>query len=187
MGYRRSTGKAALILAANIFSKACSIGGLHIFGKREYYSNIKGEHSYFTVRVSDNQIHSHVDDIDILVSFDAETIFRHGDKVTKGGAIIYDSDSAKTTIQEVPTLDDYACVRITRMLEEAHKPVTVQGMVDYAKDKGTILYQIPYFQILKEFSEKVNDHSLSKLTRMINVMALSASMAILDFDTGRTG
>ena len=175
---------SGVVSAANIFSKACSNGGLHIFGKREYYSNIKGEHSYFTVRVSDNQIHSHVDDIDILVSFDAETIFRHGDKVTKGGAIIYDSDSAKTTIQEVPTLDDYACVRITRMLEEAHKPVTVQGMVDYAKDKGTILYQIPYFQILKEFSEKVNDHSLSKLTRMINVMALSASMAILDFDTG---
>ncbi|HVD20626.1 MAG TPA: 2-oxoacid:acceptor oxidoreductase family protein, partial [Nitrososphaera sp.] len=37
--------------AANIFSRACAIGGLHLFGKREYYSNIKGEHSYFTVRV----------------------------------------------------------------------------------------------------------------------------------------
>jgi 2-oxoglutarate ferredoxin oxidoreductase subunit alpha len=169
--------------AANIFSKACSNGGLHIFGKREYYSNIKGEHSYFTVRVSDNKIRSHVDDIDILVSFDAETIFRHADKVTKGGAIIYDSESANTTIQEVPTLDDYACARITRILEEVHKPLTIQGMVDYAKDKGATLYRIPYFQILKEFSEKVNDHSLSKLTRMINVMALSASMAILDFDT----
>jgi 2-oxoglutarate ferredoxin oxidoreductase subunit alpha len=169
--------------AANIFSKACSNGGLHIFGKREYYSNIKGEHSYFTVRVSDNKIRSHVDDIDILVSFDAETIFRHADKVTKGGAIIYDSESANTTIQEVPTLDDYACARITRILEEVHKPLTIQGMVDYAKDKGATLYRIPYFRILKEFSEKVNDHSLSKLTRMINVMALSASMAILDFDT----
>jgi 2-oxoglutarate ferredoxin oxidoreductase subunit alpha len=169
--------------AANIFSKACSNGGLHIFGKREYYSNIKGEHSYFTVRVSDNKIRSHVDDIDILVSFDAETIFRHADKVTKGGAIIYDSESANTSIQEVPTLDDYACARITRILEEVHKPLTVQGMVDYAKDNGSTLYKIPYFQILKEFSEKVNDHSLSKLTRMINVMALSASMAILDFDT----
>ena len=42
--------------AANIFSKACSMAGLYIFGKREYYSNIKGEHSYFTVRVSDKQI-----------------------------------------------------------------------------------------------------------------------------------
>jgi 2-oxoglutarate/2-oxoacid ferredoxin oxidoreductase subunit alpha len=169
--------------AANIFSKACSNGGLHIFGKREYYSNIKGEHSYFTVRVSDNQIRSHVDDIDILVSFDAETIFRHGDKVTKGGAIIYDSESANISIKEVPTLDDYAYARITRILEEVHKPLTVQGMVDYAKDNGSTLYKIPYFQILKEFSEKVNDHSLSKLTRMTNVMALSASMAILDFDS----
>lgn len=169
--------------AANIFSKACSYGGLHIFGNREYYSNIKGEHSYFTVRVSDNQIRSHIDDIDILVSFDAETVFRHGDKVTKGGAIIYDSESANTSIQEVQAMDDYASGKITRILEEAHKPLTVQGMVDLAKDNGAMLYNIPYFQILKEFSEKVNDHSLSKLTRMINVMALSTSMAILDFDT----
>src|SRR5919199_6890908 len=81
--------------AANIFSRACAMGGLHIFGKREYYSNIKGEHSYFTVRVSENQqIRSHVDDIDLLVSFDAETLLRHGDRVNKGGVIIYDSDSA---------------------------------------------------------------------------------------------
>ena len=74
--------------AANIFSKACSQAGLQIFGKREYYSNIKGEHSYFTVRVSSNQqIRSHIDDIDVLVSFDAETVLRHSDKVSKGGVI----------------------------------------------------------------------------------------------------
>ena len=63
--------------AANIFSRACAAAGLHIFGKREYYSNIKGEHSYFTVRVSEKPIHSHVDGINMLVSFDAETVFRH--------------------------------------------------------------------------------------------------------------
>ena len=169
--------------AANIFSKACSQAGLYIFGKREYYSNIKGEHSYFTVRVSDKQIRSHIDDINLLVSFDAETVFRHGDKVTNGGAIIYDADLVNTSIQEVPSIDDHASKRIIGMLEKAGKPLTVQGMLDYAKDNGTMLYKIPYFQLLKEFSEKINDHSLSKLTRMINVMALSASMAILDFDT----
>ncbi|HZI70602.1 MAG TPA: 2-oxoacid:acceptor oxidoreductase family protein, partial [Nitrososphaeraceae archaeon] len=169
--------------AANIFSKACSQAGLYIFGKREYYSNIKGEHSYFTVRVSDKQIRSHVDDIDLLVSFDAETLFRHSDKVTRDGAIIYDQDLVNTTIQEVPTMDDHASKKITSMLEKANKPLTVQGMLDYAKDNGTVLYKIPYFQLLRDFSEKINDHSLSKLTRTINVMALSASMAVLDFDT----
>src|ERR671915_1898655 len=93
--------------AANIFSRACAQGGLHIFGKREFYSNIKGEHSYFTVRVSEKPIRSHVDNIDILASFDAETVFRHADKVTDGGAIIYNSELVNTTIQEVPTIDEF--------------------------------------------------------------------------------
>jgi 2-oxoglutarate ferredoxin oxidoreductase subunit alpha len=85
--------------AANIISRACAQAGMYIFGKREFYSNIKGEHSYFTVRVSEEPVRSHVDDIDILVSFDAETVFRHGDRVTKNGAIIYDYTLTQTTVQ----------------------------------------------------------------------------------------
>ena len=168
--------------AANIFSRACAQGGLHIFGKREYYSNIKGEHSYFTVRVSDNPIRSHVDEINILVSFDAETVFKHADKVTKGGAIIYDSGLVKTNINEVPTIDKYAAERIAQMLEKSGKDFTIQGMLNYAQDRGVFLYGISYFSLVKEFSQQINEPSLSKLTRMINVMALSASMAALNFD-----
>ena len=168
--------------AANIFSRACAQGGLHIFGKREYYSNIKGEHSYFTVRVSDNPIRSHVDDINVLVSFDAETVFKHADKVTRGGAIIYDSGLVNTNIHEVTTIDEYASARITNMLEKSDKEFTVQGMLNYAKDREVSPYGVPYFNLIKEFSQQINEPSLSKLTRMINVMALSASMAILDFD-----
>ena len=168
--------------AANIFSRACAQGGLHIFGKREYYSNIKGEHSYFTVRVSDNPIRSHVDEINVLVSFDAETVFKHADKVTKGGAIIYDSGLVKTNINEVPTIDKYAAERIAKMLEKSGKDFTIQGMLNYAQDRGVFLYGISYFSLVKEFSQQINEPSLSKLTRMINVMALSASMAALNFD-----
>ena len=169
--------------AANIFSRACAQGGLHIFGKREFYSNIKGEHSYFTVRISEKPIRSHVDNIDILASFDAETVFRHGDKVTDGGAIIYDSELVNTAIHDVPTIDETASERISRILEKAGKPLTIQGMLDYAKDNGALLYKMPYLKVLKEFAEKINDTSLSKFTRMVNVMALSASMAILNFDS----
>ncbi len=80
---------------ANIFSKVCAGIGYQIFGKREFYSNIKGEHSYFAVRVSDKKIHSNVNDINLMVAFDAEMIFRHVDEVVEGGAIIYDSDLKK--------------------------------------------------------------------------------------------
>ncbi|MFL6425659.1 MAG: 2-oxoacid:ferredoxin oxidoreductase subunit alpha [Nitrososphaera sp.] len=169
--------------AANIFSRACAIGGMQVFGKREYYSNIKGEHSYFTVRVSDEPLRSHVDEINMLVSFDAETIFRHFQEVTQGGAIIYDSDIVRTLIDEVPSVDDLATARIKKVLQKSGLGFTVQDALDYAKKRGVILFPIPFFQLLQEFAQKANDPALSRLTRMVNVMALSASMAITDFDS----
>jgi 2-oxoglutarate ferredoxin oxidoreductase subunit alpha len=168
--------------AANIFSRACAQGGLHVFGKREYYSNIKGEHSYFTVRVSEREVRSHVDEISMLVSFDAETLLRHAGVVTKGGGIVYDSELVDTKIEEVPTLDDSAKDRLINLLDKNQKAITVHGILEYASDNGVNLYGIPYFQLLEEFSTKTKDHSLSKLSRMVNVMSLSVSLALLGFE-----
>lgn len=168
--------------AANIFSRACAVGGLHVFGKREYYSNIKGEHSYFTVRVAEKPIRSSVDVINVLVSFDAETVFRHFNEVTKGGAIFYDEGVADTQVDEVPTIDDPAAKRIKKTLEKAGLGTTIKDALEFAKKNGVSLYSMPYFQLLEEFASKMNNPALSKLTRMTNVMALSASMALLDFD-----
>lgn len=168
--------------AANVFSRACAQGGLHVFGKREYYSNIKGEHSYFTVRISENEIRSHVDEINILVSFDSETLFRHATDVTKGGGIIYDSDLAEKEVKDVPTLDDAFRDRLISLLEKHGKPLTVQGILDYASEDGANLFRIPYFQLLEEFSTKRKDQSLSKLSRMINVMSVSISVALLGLE-----
>jgi 2-oxoglutarate/2-oxoacid ferredoxin oxidoreductase subunit alpha len=167
--------------AANIFSRACAEGGLQVFGKREYYSNIKGEHSYFTVRVSEKEIRSHVDEINMLVSFDAETLLRHAGSVVAGGGIVYDSELVDVKIGEVPSLDDAFRDRLVALLEKRGRPLTVQGILDYASDKGASLFGIPYFQLLEEFSTKIEDHSLSKLSRMVNVMSLSSSVALLDF------
>ena len=76
--------------SANLFSQACATAGLWIFGKREYHSNIKGKHSYFQVRVSNQPIHSHVDDVHILATFEDTTARLHANEVVKGGALIYD-------------------------------------------------------------------------------------------------
>ena len=168
--------------AANIYSRACAQGGLHVFGNREYYSNIKGEHSYFTVRVSEKEIRSHVDEINMLVSFDAETLLRHAGAVTKNGGIIYDSELVDKKIEEVPTLDDAFRDRLVSLLELNGKPLTVQGILDYASGNRANLFRIPYFQLLEEFSTKAKDQSLSKLSRMINVMSISISIALLGFE-----
>ena len=76
--------------SANLFSQACATAGLWVFGKREYHSNIKGKHSYFQVRVSNKPIHSHVDDVHILATFEDSTARLHAHEVVKSGALIYD-------------------------------------------------------------------------------------------------
>src|SRR5206468_9755449 len=60
--------------SANIFARAAASGGLYVFGKREYYSNIKGENSYFQVRLSKYVLMSHVDTVDMLETLGAEII-----------------------------------------------------------------------------------------------------------------
>src|SRR3989337_1012320 len=91
--------------SANAFARACAYGGLNVFGKREYYSNIMGEHSYFAVRATTGTVRSHIDDVNLLAAFDAETVFRHARDVTQDGAILYDPSLARTRISEVPTID----------------------------------------------------------------------------------
>lgn len=165
---------------ANVFSKVCAEMGYQVFGKREFYSNIKGEHSYFTVRVSDQKIHSNVNDVNLMASFDAETIFRHFDEVAPGGGIIYDSDLEKTTTDDVHTLDNYFKERLHKFLESKNKPFTIPGVLEVAKEKGVHLYPVSFRGLLNELSEKTQNPKLRGLVRMYNVLGVSLSLGIIN-------
>lgn len=168
--------------AANIFAKACVLGGLDVYGKREYFSNIKGRHSYFTLCVDEKPIRSHVDEIDVLVAFDAETLFTHAPEVVNGGAIVYDSSLIETMLDEVPMMERPLVKDLKEKLASKNKGESIRDMLDIAKDNGVNLYPVEFKGLLRELAEKRNEPSIGKLMRMINVMALSASFALLDYD-----
>jgi 2-oxoglutarate ferredoxin oxidoreductase subunit alpha len=167
--------------AANIFAKTCAKEGFHIFGKREFYSNIKGEHSYFTIRISEKPVNSHLEEINMLVSFDAETVFRHADKVSAGGMIIYDLSLAETVLEEVATIDFEANKRISKLLQDFGQSINLNGMLEFAKSRGCLVYGLPYFEMLETVAKNMNDPKLSKISRVVNVMAISASISLLGF------
>jgi 2-oxoglutarate ferredoxin oxidoreductase subunit alpha len=162
--------------AANIFSRACASMGYHIFGKREFYSNIKGEHSYFTVRVSDRIIHSNVNDVTMMVAFDAETIFRHYSEIVPGGAIIYDSDIIQTKADEVHTIDAQYKSRLQKQLGPT--PI-IQDALDFAKNHGAKLYPISFKTVLSNMADEINNPRLKAMIRMYNVLGVSFSLGIL--------
>src|SRR3989304_2840796 len=168
---------------ANIFSKVCAGIGYQVFGKREFYSNIKGEHSYFAVRISDKKIHSNVNDVHLMVAFDGETIFRHADEVVEGGAIIYDSDLEDTKIDEVHTLDIYFKSRLEKYLESKNKEFSIKGILETAKERGVILLPVSFREILSKLAENTNNPKLKGMIRMFNVIGVSLSIGILGLDS----
>jgi 2-oxoglutarate ferredoxin oxidoreductase subunit alpha len=153
--------------------------GYQIFGKREFYSNIKGEHSYFTVRVSDQKIHSNVNDVTLMVSFDAETIFRHFDEVSSDGGIIYDSELENVDTEIVRTLDSTFKERLHKYLESKNKPFTISGVLEIAKEKGVTLYPVSFKKILENLAQEADNPKLRGLIRMYNVIGVSLSLGLI--------
>lgn len=165
--------------AANIFSNACAGNGLKVFGKREYYSNIKGEHSYFGVRVSDKIIRSNVNGITMLAAFDAETIFRHAEDVANDGVILYESDLIEIKVDEIATLDSSFKKRLVEFLSSKNKPLTIQGILDLAKERGVTLYSVSFKDILSSVAAETGNPKIKGMFRMQNVLAVSLSVGLL--------
>ncbi|WP_316507250.1 2-oxoacid:ferredoxin oxidoreductase subunit alpha [Nitrosopumilus sp.] len=169
---------------ANVFSKVCAEIGYHIFGKREFYSNIKGEHSYFAVRISDKKIHSNVNDINLMVSFDAATIFRHFDEIAPGGGIIYDSDLEKISIDDVNTLDKDFKKRLHHRLELENNSFTIKKALEIVREKGVKAYPVSFRNILTSLADQTENPKLKGLVRMFNVIGVSLSLGLLRMPSG---
>jgi 2-oxoglutarate ferredoxin oxidoreductase subunit alpha len=169
--------------AANIFARACCYGGLHVYGEREYHSNIKGLHSYFNVRVSKKEVRSRVDYVNLLCTFDAETVVRHIWEVAPNGGIICDQAFMNTKIVDIPTLPPPFWVEFQKTLEKKGvKAETVGDLLKEAEGNKVQVYAVPFMNLLKEVSKLVGEPRLSKLTRMINVLSLGITFALLKYD-----
>ena len=168
--------------SANIFGRACAYGGLQVFGKREYYSNIMGEHSYFQIRVAETPIHSHMDPLNVLATFEGETLFRHAEYVTDDGAIVYDAETARTKLSDVPTIEARAKADLKSYLIARGVGETIQDALDAAKQRGVTTVSVPMADFLTQVAKKFNVDQLSKLNRVVNVLAVSTSFGLLGYD-----
>lgn len=164
--------------AANIFSNACALSGYYIFGKREYHSNIKGEHSYYEVRLSNTKINSTTNNINMLVGIDAETIIRHTQDVLDGGMIIFDQRILNIKITEIKTIDSYFNSRLRNYLQKKEKVFSIRGLLETAKDRNITLCPISLHDI-QSHTSKINNNMIYS-SRSFNIIYVSLSLGLLN-------
>jgi 2-oxoglutarate/2-oxoacid ferredoxin oxidoreductase subunit alpha len=168
--------------ASNIFGRACGYGGLYVFGRREYHSNIKGLHSYFHQRISTQEMLANVNAVDLLAAFDAETVVRHLTEVVPDGGIIVDSKQLTMKVLDIPTLPPEYKDEIRKFTKENSIGETLNDWLEYAKKGNVQVFPVPYMALLIQIGQKLGIDQISKITRMINVLTIGVSFALLNYD-----
>ena len=169
--------------ASIIFGRACGYGGLYVFGRREYHSNIKTMHSYFHQRVSKQPTLANISDVDLLAAFDAETVVRHvGEVVNEGGIIVDSRDLGINVLKDIATFSEDYKAYIRAFMQENDVGETINDFLNYAKGKNIQVFPVPYMDLLKTIGEKLNIEKVSILSKMINVLAIGVSFALLKYD-----
>lgn len=75
----------------DIYAIALHRMGYYVFTYRHFMSLIKGGHTNYKIRASNQIVRHHGDDVHVLVAFDQATIHHNWHEVVDGGVVIYDS------------------------------------------------------------------------------------------------
>lgn len=166
--------------AALIYQRSCALAGLHLFGRREYYSNIMGRHSYYDVRASEIPPTCHRDSVDLLTTFDTETLTRHILAVHPGGGAIYTVSDADVSLDKITYLDKRYRIELEEYLSARDLPPTTAGLLQDARDRGVNLYEVNFADIVTAIAERLGiEHKIAQ--RTLNTLAVAVSTAVLSF------
>jgi len=164
--------------AAQIIIRSFSIAGYEAYGIREYHSNIKGRHSYFHVRIKDDEVRSLRYPVDVLACLDSETPFVHMYDVTKNTIVLFDEDVKGTKLNQVLTLEPETKKHIEEKLQSEGYELTVSGSLEYMKKKGAILVPVSFRSLVNEALGPSKPPA-----RYANTLGASISMALMGLDS----
>ncbi|CAN5271918.1 2-oxoacid:acceptor oxidoreductase subunit alpha [soil metagenome] len=147
--------------SAEVFAKSCSRAGLRVYANIEYHSNIMGKHSFYRVRVGDEDVRSYTERSDIIIALDHETLEGDGDhrrwpthyghlhEVSEGGGVIYDT-------------------------EVGFDPSSHRSDVRY--------FAVPFMDVIKKALDEVGKGEQARRYEVMkNTVALGASLALCDY------
>ncbi len=165
-----------ILSAGEIFSKACSRGGLHVFSNNEIPSLIRGGHNTYRVRVEPDRVHSHIRILNMVAALNKETCFKHEEQLVSGGVIVYDSSKFSISKEELGREDlTLFGVPSKDIIEEAGGTVQMLNMAIVGACFGLLRYD---FKLLKQVvSEKFSDKGEGVVEKNIAVAKKAYSLA----------
>lgn len=159
---------------AKVISELVVKQGYSIFSSKEYMSQIKKGHNFHNIRISNQQVSADVDNIDILIAINKETITSHQDNVSKEGVILYDNSIS---------FDE-----ITKKTELNYIPIDVKDIETELKEKNlnnmvfigatTKLLSLQFNQV-----KELLDNKFKTKPKIKDILTKAAELSYQNFNT----
>ncbi len=81
--------------SGDTLAKSCGRLGLYVYAYNSYQSIIRGGHIWLKVRIGDEKVYCHGDQLNVLIALNQDSIERHAGEVHEGGAIVFNGDRIK--------------------------------------------------------------------------------------------
>jgi 2-oxoglutarate ferredoxin oxidoreductase subunit alpha len=81
--------------SGDTLAKTVSRLGLYVYAYNSYQSVIRGGHIWLRVRLSEQKVYSHGDQLNVLIALNQDAIERHAPELSSGGALLYNADKLK--------------------------------------------------------------------------------------------
>ena len=95
----------------DLLAAVCRESGLYIMAINDFESRIRGGHSFFQIRISDQPVGAPNHEINLLIALNPETYSLHRDQLLEGGLAIVDSKE--------PGTDEQLSINMTGLAREA--------------------------------------------------------------------
>lgn len=138
-----------------IFASTLNRLGYYVYAFRHFASRIKGGHTNYKIRISDQSVYCPSGGVDVLVAFDQESIEHNWRDLEQDGIIIHDADF----IPMIPTAGKEEGPHESAK-HDAGQPYTAQGHT---------FYEVPMTKIAKELGMEL----------MKNMVAVGVTAGVL--------
>ena len=100
----------------------------------------------------------------------------------EGGIIVDSRDLNVNVLSDIATFSEEAKNQVKEFQKQNGVGDTINDFLNYAKSKQIQVYPVPYMDLLSQIGKQLNIDKMSMLTKMINVLTIGVSFALLKYD-----
>jgi len=128
-----------------------------VVSDREYFSNIKGRHSYVHFLISSDKLPTSLTyPVQLVAALDHETVFTHFDSLQEGGVIMYDVSVEEKTLDTTPSMEENLKNRLRERFKELGIDGSIKALVKFVSENMKIhLVPLSYSEIINEAAKKL--------------------------------